>query len=48
MAALNGHAELVRFLWDKVDRENRNRDGMTALHLAAETGHLDCVRVIDK
>jgi ankyrin repeat protein len=46
LAALHGHAPLLHYLADKVDMENRNRDGMTALHLACENGSVDCVKVL--
>jgi ankyrin repeat protein len=45
LAALHGHADLVSYLADNVDTEARNRDGMTALHLACENGFLACVKV---
>lgn len=47
LASRYGHASLVSFLIDNGGIiEHRNNDGKTALHDAAQGGHLECVNVL--
>ena len=46
-AALNGHANVVRFLCDSdADVSARTASGMTALYAASQEGHAECVQAL--
>lgn len=47
LAATNGKADVVRYLMKVgADVTLKGEDGMTALHMAAKSGHLDVCQVI--
>ena len=48
-AAARGHATLAEqaiFSGAKIDKPNKKRSGRTSLHLAAESNHLDVIRIL--
>ena len=46
-AALRGHLDIVKYLFDRIKNKNpRNDLGTTPLHEAAKEGHIDVVKYI--
>ncbi|OAL38171.1 hypothetical protein AYO20_02623 [Fonsecaea nubica] len=46
LAAENGHASVLRILWNKYPDQRENRDLESAWVLAAANGHLECLEVM--
>lgn len=46
IASFYGHSELTTFLADKINLDLRDKNGMAAIHHAANEGHADIVRIL--
>jgi ankyrin repeat protein len=45
-AAFYGHRDVVVYLWEKANKDLRDRSGWNALHLAAMSGHEEVVKTL--